>query len=174
MKRAGKIAAGLAALMMTMGAASAADVPPMVMPVAQAPVPIAPPAPTFDWDGFYVGASGAYFFGYPFVAVQAGYNGTIGRLLAGVEFAAYVWPERVLQFTGRLGFLVTDRVLIYARAAYARPLFDDFNIYGLGAGVEVALGQRMSVFAEGGIIGIFEDGCCVFGARAGVNFHLGN
>lgn len=44
---------------------------------------------------------------------------------------------------------------------------------GIG-GVEVALGQRMSVFAEGGVIGIFGQGCCEIGVRAGLNFHLGN
>ena len=40
--------------------ASAADLPPAPPPMARAPVAYMPPAPFYDWSGFYVGVNGGY------------------------------------------------------------------------------------------------------------------
>jgi len=187
MRRAGKIATGIAALMMTAGSAVAADVPEFVTPVAPPP-PVA--APGFDWAGPYFGGYlGANFdpggAGIFFDAgLQAGYNWVLGNVLVGVE--AYAGFQFIVNPWGnsppyggvdaRVGTFVGDRAVVYATAGIQRFLVPGPGfLVPLAIGVEVAVRDALSVFGEIGTMAVFP--CCgidVLRVLFGVNFHPGN
>jgi len=85
---------------------------------------------------------------------------------------------------GRLGAVVTDQVLVYAAGGVGWQFSDDIDfgggddseaIYALGAGVEFAVTDSVSLRGELLGIGSFDDGDEFFeGARAtvGVSFHF--
>jgi outer membrane immunogenic protein len=99
--------AGVASLAF-LGVAAAADLP------AKAPVFKAPPAPTFDWTGFYLGG----YYGSPIGQSQVTSTGTGGsaelasdRFTAGVDLG-YNWqfnPNWLVGVEGDVGYLGTKR-----------------------------------------------------------------
>lgn len=161
--------------------ARAADFAPVVVP----PVPSVVPVPVetgFDWQGFYVGAAhsavvseGAFSWYIP--SAQVGYNLTFGRLLLGVQAKAGAYllsgTGLTLQFDARAG-VALDRVAIYGlfgALAYGPAPLGWYAVGGVG--VEVALGDRLSVFAELRLEEVFTPPFYLH-AVAGVNWHLGN
>jgi hypothetical protein len=174
----------MAALALAGSAALAADIAPVVVPPAPAPVIVSPPAPVFDWAGVYFGARGTYFTcdGPCWINVDghAGFNFVAGdRFLVGVEIGAGYWSNFgddgwLAAFSARTG-VILGRFLAYGRAG--------FTVYGpatvqdwilLGGGVEVGLGRSLSVFAGFTAERDTAGGGFYPGVEAGVNFHLGN
>lgn len=175
MKRAGRIIVGIAAFAMTAGAAMAADIP-----VVAPPAPPPPPAPvaTFDWAGIYVGAHvGSFFGGGPInYGVHGGYNIVNGRLVYGVDvrasaYGAFTIYEVMLR--ARAGFLLRDRLLVFGAAGIG---WADAPAVGfeLGGGVELAVGQRLSIRAEVNQTFIGLAPAIPTFYSVGLTFHLGN
>lgn len=137
--------------------AHAADIS---MPALPGPVVVAAPAPppAFDWSRLYVGAIGgiwletdpiALYAGR--VAAIAGKGFTIGeRLVVGVELQVGIYdftdPTLEVFGLGRAGLLVGERVLVYGLGGIGW----EANTWAFvaGGGVEVALGDRLSLRGE--------------------------
>ena len=150
-------------------AATAADIP----AAPPAPPPAPPAAPAFSFDGGYFGAHGGALVGNPGLppgtipirlGLQGGYNITFGKILAGIELSAitiavpgFFGPgfgdAYGLAVTGRIGFLVGERLVVYGElgpgacfpgagpcGAFVRLL--------AGGGVEFMVTPGISVFAE--------------------------
>lgn len=149
--------------------AMAADVvrvaPPVVAPVV---VPAAPVA--FDWSGAYVGVLG--FPPAPMILGQVGFNFVRGNLLVGaagaVGVGAFGGATVILGGQVRAGLLLgqRDRVLVYGEAIFQQAIGLGGG-FGFGAGAEVKLTDRLSVFGGAG----FGGGCCYF--TTGINFAFG-
>jgi hypothetical protein len=167
-------------------AAYAADVPPVVLPVVQ-PVVIAPAPAGFSFAGVYAGVAAGAFFSTPgFVyentdlQAQAGFNLVHGRLLVGVEGRALAIVASgepfVLELGAdvRVGLVLGDRVLVYGRGGGAIFLPGGGFDYTLGGGVEVGVGQRLSMFGEAVAYGAPGVGFLGVDLRAGINLHLGH
>jgi len=186
MARAGRILTGLAALMLGTGAAGAAD-----LPVVVAVAPPAPP-PTFDWGGAYVGVHLGLWDEFDCEirecdalepGVQAGYNFVNGNILYGVEGTIGVWwtpwngGASPLFFTlsGRGGFLVGDKLLVYAELGIWGYFINGPSALIAGGGVEYALTNALSVFGEAKVFRPFGGplGTGIW-LQAGVNWHIGN
>lgn len=174
MKRAGKTASAVAALMMLAGSAVAADVPQVVTPVAPPP----PPAPTFDWGGAYVGVQASYVFDCGLcggIAGQAGYNFVVGNLVAGIEGGIGVWYDDLFSpiwFTlaGRGGYLVTDNLLVYAELGIWNYFTINTLTTTIGGGVEIAVTNSLSTFVEVK----HWIGEVTTTIQAGINWHIGH
>jgi len=182
MRRAGKIATGIAALMMTAGSAVAADVPQVIVPIAPPP-PAA--APGFDWAGPYFGGYlGAVFdpgFGFFDAGLQAGYNWVLGNVLVGVQanvgffFDVNPWANSPIYVgvDARVGTFVGDRAVVYATAGILRAINPGpgFGV-PFAVGVEVAVRDALSVFGEiGTIAGVPCCGIEDLRVHFGVNLH---
>jgi opacity protein-like surface antigen len=155
-------------------AANAADLP--TPPMAPAPPPPPPmAAPAFDWSGPYIGAYGGIFYPVYYQAgVQAGFNIVRGSFLAGIE--AEVGTIFGGGFTynvalnARLGFILGQRALLYALAGVGfNPAFGP--LWNTAAGIEFAIGDAWSIFAEGGLAGQFGGGPFAYTFQAGLNWH---
>lgn len=168
-----RMVAAAAASMMIVGSAAAADPVPMVPGVA--PVVIAP-APAFDWSGMYFGVM------IPEVrtisaAGLVGFNMVRGNFLAGAEMRLGGFAQGgaglLLSGTGRAGFILGDRVVLYGLAGVGLATdFSNFEgFYTVGTGLEFAPGSRVSIFAESRAIGGFTGGieCCLL--QVGVRIH---
>ena len=159
----------------TAATANAADIP--MAPVAPPPPP--PPAPVFDWaggyGGIYGGASvGVGLFGH--VGAQVGYNFVSGGFLAGIEGqAGALIAGGGVGFDGRvnarLGAILGDKVLLYAEAG-AGIWWPVALPYTFGGGIEIAVGQSASIFAEAKGYGLFGGGCCGIIGEGGINWHF--
>lgn len=173
-----------AALTLLSGSAFAAD---LVLPEDEAPIV----ASGFDWEGPYVGASlsgefslddsedyfgGGVFAGINFLAAES--------FLIGIEGTAdivsdgdYTYAE--LFVLGRAGVLVTPDVLLYGigGVGYEWDIDDtssNSTAYQLGAGIEVAVTDSVSVRGQLTGYGYF-DGSELFDyarATVGVAFHF--
>jgi hypothetical protein len=179
MKLPGKLLAGLAAMTMTTSAAIAADIPmapPVISPVVTAP----PSAPQSIWPGWYVGFYGAWVF-YPSdpwwgAGVQFGYNFVRGRFLGGFEIdvgpAIYQAAVYCCDAFGnvRAGFILGERVLVYGEAGIGAIFLAP--VWKAGGGLEFAVGQRMSIFAEAKVASFIPTPTIFYEARGGLNFHL--
>ena len=145
-------------------AANAADLP--TIPTAPPPPPMA--APAFDWSGMYFGASGAFYFSGFEVGAHVGYNITRGNLLLGAEASVFYFIGAVnpisVQLEGRAGFALGQRALLYGNAGVGYVIGGTYY-FEFGGGLEVAVGQALSVFAEGNVV---SGG---FNVRAGLNVH---
>ncbi len=178
MKRARRMLAGATALVMTAGAAAAADMPMMVAPTA--PPPVIAPAPTFNWAGTYAGGYVGQIAAPLAVGGHFGFNRVNGRVVFGGEVGLGVIPAGpvlTLSTRGRVGVTLGQRALLYG-AAGIELIFVGFPpqpLFSVTGGLEYAVGDRISVFGEVGLFGaIVPFGCCGFPAyRVGVNFHLG-
>lgn len=170
------VLSAVGSMLITTGA-MAADLPPTVVAAAPPPPPMA--APSFDWSGTYVGAGG-FYLGIFGASAQLGYNIDRGRMVFGVEGHVYYafgspWPWAI-GADARVGFKAGERALLFAVAGVnyglgnppGSPLF-----WEAGGGAEFAVGDRMSIYAEGLALGGFP-GCCGFMVKAGLNFHPGN
>lgn len=175
-----RILAGVAATFAVATAASAADIAPIVVPPPP-PVVVAAPVPVFDWSGPYVGTRAALMLCngtcWLNLDVHAGYNLVAGRFLAGVELGIgrYLLDGEGLEFNAmaRAG-VVLGRVLVYGKAGivgYGAAPFDYYLAFGGGA--ELAIGDRLSVFAGVTAERITTGGPFYPGIEAGLNFHFG-
>ncbi len=126
------------------------------------------------------------------IGAHVGVNFTVADpILLGVELQGnWLWngdndiSAGELLALGRLGAVVTDQVLVYAAGGVGWQFSDDIDfgggddseaIYALGAGVEFAVTESVSLRGELLGIGSFDDGDDFFsGARAtvGVSFHF--
>lgn len=166
-------AVSVSAVSVSAGSALAADVGPIVVPVA--PPVIAPAPVVHDWSGIYAGVFGGMQWsgGPPPLAAgaQVGFNFQPGRVVIGLQARAGAYmPGFDFHFNveARVGVALgaTGRILPYATAGIVSvpccaPISLEF-----GGGVEFGINDRISVFGEarylfGGV-----------GFRAGVNFHL--
>lgn len=184
---------GVAAAALLAGGAQAAD---LIIPTTPQPIY---EAAGFDWEGLYVGVrAGGQFVGSD-ASLYAGYpiNSTSGVLGAavGVNFIPvdpfligaevtgdYIWNNSFS--TGeffanlRAGAVLTDSVLVYAIGGLGTNNRTGFNqaVYQLGAGVELAVTDSVSVRGELVGQGDFDGAADPFfeGAKAtvGVFYHF--
>lgn len=120
------------------------------------------PAPTFDWNGFYAGlgvTGSTWWNGGPSV-MQGSIDGIVGvnvtsdQFLFGVEgqLSGYVDDTSTRGWIAkgevRAGYLATENALIYA-ALEALHFDAGANYAGVGAGLEFAATDNMSVDIEG-------------------------
>lgn len=173
MKSDGRILVVLAALALTSGAALAAE-PAPVLVISAAPLPV--PVPTFEWAGAYAGAYGGAILGDAYQAgLQGGYNFTTGAFLYGVEaqlgtaFSGGFVLEADLN--GRAGLVFGDNFLGYGEAGVGYLGGGNGYIYTLGGGMEIAVGQSISIFGEAKALGAFGAGFTGATVQAGINWH---
>jgi len=165
-------------------AASAADLPTIPAPPPPPPTAV---APAFDWSGPYVGAFGGGIFNDPFdpiwqVGLQAGFNMQRGSFVVGAEaYAEYRFSTGFGNHwsagaNARVGAVLGERVLVYGEAG-AGYVFTagGFPVWTAGGGVELGLGEAMSLFTEVKAINTFGGGPATRGTQiqAGLNFHIG-
>lgn len=142
------LALALAATAAMAGTASATD----LMDYTPTAAPVMADA-RFDWQGFYDGVFGGGFdlTGSPWGIVGGwiGYNFTIGdRMVAGVEGEGLYYLDGSSDWevflNARLGYLVTDNVLLYKIAGIGR-FSDGDSIYQVGAGAEFAVTDAITL-----------------------------
>lgn len=143
----------------------------------------------FNWDGFYIGAqAGAQWYpdaelNYWLLGVHAGYNVLPSEsFLLGVEGTAEVINGDLGTYgeffiNGRAGVVVSDAFLLYGIGGVGFELNeagDTFGTYQLGAGVEVAVTDDISL--RGQLVGVgFADEDDLFSgvkATVGASFHF--
>ena len=147
--------------------AMAADLPTIVAPP---PPPMA--APAFDWSGRYFGVTVMTTFPLTGVLVtgHVGWNRVNGNRLTGLELeAGFGIPGGIVAHAqGRLGFLLGNRALLYGVAGLG---FSGIPFVSYGAGVEFAVGNAASLFAEVGQWYGFGMGTSPILFSAGFNLH---
>lgn len=180
MNRIKSILLGASASVLLSSAALAADFEPVVPPPPVVVVPAAVPA--FDWAGPYVGTraelmlcSGICWLN---LDAHAGFNFVAGRFLAGVELGAggYLLDGEgyMLRATARAG-LVLGRALAYGKAGVIVYNPGSPSYYAtVGGGIELGIGQSLSVFAGVTVQRRIGGGDIAPGFEVGVNFHFGN
>jgi outer membrane immunogenic protein len=147
--------------------ASAAD---LIIPTTPEPIY---EAAGFSWDGLYAGieAGGLFADGVDgtdttgLVGGIVGVNFTVADpIVVGVELQAdYLFLDGddagLVLALGRVGAVVTDSVLVYAAGGFGTNVGgdDEDAIYALGAGVEVALTDSVSLRGEVLGLGAFDD-----------------
>lgn len=113
--------------------------------------------------------------------VQVGFNFGNGRFLAGIEGqigGLHYGPEILWAVAANLraGVVLGERVLVYAEAGIGTTIAPNIPFLTAGGGVEIALGDRLSIFGEGKAVflqgggGPNYIGTAVF---AGINLHFG-
>ena len=177
------LACGVAAAALFSSAALAAD---LIIPTTPAPIM---ESAGFSWDGLYAGMQfGGLFYpttSYGSVGIHAGVNFVVADpILLGVEATADYLNNGnigVSQYfaNARVGALVSDQVLLYAIGGLGLETIGGFTngIYQLGAGVELAVTEAISVRGQLTGIGFFDPAIRVNafdGARAtvGVSYHF--
>ena len=155
---------GVAAVALMASGAQAAD---LFVPTTPEPVYTAPAA--FSWEGLYTGVElGGFFYDDETYGVVGGIVGAnfipVDPILVGLEIQAdYIWGNDqdagLILALGRVGAVVTDQVLVYAAGGVGSIFGDDESemVYALGAGVEFAVTQNISLRGEVLGIGDFED-----------------
>lgn len=185
MKINGLLVGVVAAALLVAGPARAADAPPLLPPSMPTTAP-APLSQGFDWSGIFVGSFGSANvetgngLSWGNIGAQAGFNLVRNRLFVGATVQAggyFYWTGfggSLVQANARFG-LATGRALLYGLVGMGiyppgSPHFD------FGAGVEIALGRRISAFSE-----VRYEYFVGFPApphylrfEFGLNFHLGN
>jgi outer membrane immunogenic protein len=155
---------GVAATALLVSGAQAAD---LFIPTTPEPIY---EAAGFSWDGLYAGieAGGLFADGVDttgLVGGVVGVNFTVADpILVGIELQAdYLFTDGedagLILALGRVGAVVTDSVLVYAAGGVGTSLGGDDNegVYALGAGVEVALTDSVSLRGEVLGLGGFDD-----------------
>jgi hypothetical protein len=131
-------------------------------PIGEIWLPTAAPPPLLA--GFYIGVN------------AAGYNLVKNRFLVGVDARATnpVDSGRVvgleIDVGLRLGIVLADRVLLYAGGGVGTIGFTHFT-HEVGGGVEISLGEVISVFFDAGFTGEFGGPCCEVEVQIGVHRH---
>jgi opacity protein-like surface antigen len=176
MKFAGKLATGVAAVVMTSTAAMAADV--IVIPPPAPPPPVVPAPAVSPFAGLYVGGHYTRGFvngGTNAVGAQAGYNFVNNSFLVGVEgrvgAAFNNGPNLYAEIGARAGFVVGQSFLLYGAASIGVVPNFNFNYRTLGAGVEFALGGNVSLFGEFRRVNQLNGATTFNQVTVGLNFH---
>lgn len=129
------------------------------------------------WSGLYLGSVGGYSTVAPALAdagVQVGYNFSRGNLVMGFEAQTTisVAPVPNANLGARVGFGLGERALVYTKVAIGTRIAAAF--WSVGGGVEVAMGDRASVFAgTDAAFGIGGGGFLGVRLTGGVNLHFG-
>jgi outer membrane immunogenic protein len=155
----------VAALALSAGFASAADLPRRSAAVAPAPVV----APVFTWTGFYAGLNAGLINGRDLgasessftVGARVGFDYQVGALVVGVLADADYsgldvngfQTRFVGQLNARVGFLAQPSLLLYATGGYTYADVDMAGIsyangWNVGAGVEYRINANWSTFVE--------------------------
>lgn len=181
----GLVVGVVAAALFVAGSAHAAD-PPQMLPAGMPATDPAPPSQAFDWGGLFVGSFGSANvetgsgLSWGNIGAQAGFNLVRNRLFVGATLQAgayFYWTGiggSLVQANARFG-LATDRALIYGLVGMGTYPPGDLHV-DFGAGVEIALGQRISAFSEFRyeyFVG-FPAPPHYLRFEFGLNFHLGN
>ncbi len=131
-------------------------------------------APVLDWSGFYVRSS-LWMPGLS-PGVQAGFNIVRRNLVVGFEANAAVSGGTLVGGAAHVGLALgaEDRILPYVRLKAMNPIGFPVLLVAGDIGVEIGIGRRMSIYAEGGVRGAFGTigGCCGLGLRTGVSVHF--
>jgi opacity protein-like surface antigen len=162
-------------------AAAAADLPPPPMAPAPPPPPMASPA--FDWSGMYFGIYGGAITDFVTAIGQAGaqvgFNMQRGSFVAGLELqAGVIFAGGAFGYeadaNAKLGFALGQRALLYGEAgvgllgATGTMTF----VWNAGGGIEFAIRDPMSIFAEAKVVGAFGGGVPVaYLFQGGLNWH---
>jgi hypothetical protein len=152
-----KILLAGAALLALTTASWATDITPI--PVVP-PAPPPPPPPAFNWAGGYVGPVGVYYFepgdAHFGIGGALGYNFVTGNWVLGAEgqVLGIFFSPVSYNFVGRVraGFLANTNSLLYAvtGVGYYNNFAGNSGWYiPVGGGIEVAVGQSVSVRMEG-------------------------
>lgn len=137
-------------------------------------------APEFDWGGHYAGALAGYDRSCSCVVdgVQVGFNAVWGNVLLGIEFETLhstIAPFTIVDASAvaRFGVILGGRSLVYGQAGIGGWLAG-IPAWTAGAGVEFAVGETISVFAEGRAV--FALPSIFVGTQyvGGVNLHVGD
>lgn len=177
------LARGVAAAALLSSAALAAD---LIIPTTPAPIM---ESAGFLWDGLYAGVQfGGLFYPtttYGSVGLHAGVNVVVADpILLGLEATADYLNNGgtgVGQYfaNARVGAVITDQVLVYAIGGLGLETIGGFTngIYQLGAGVEFAVTEAISVRGQLTGLGFFDPAIRVSafdGARAtvGIGYHF--
>ena len=172
----------------TLLAASAAQAADLYVP--ETPAPIYEEAGV-GFEGLYVGVTGGAAFtqddGFGTFGVVAGVNFAVSDpIVAGLEVelsGIHLGDEFVNEtignaaVRGRLGVMMTDSAMVYALAGvgvlFSGDEDDDSVGYGeIGAGVEFAVTESVSLRGELAYVRGFEDDSSAGRATAGVLFHF--
>ncbi len=158
---------GVAAAALLSSGAMAAD---LIIPTT--PEPIYESA-GFSWDGLYAGVEAGGLFGDD--VTQGVLGGVVGvnftvadPIIVGLELQGdYVFENEdddvgdagLFLALGRVGAVVTDQVLVYAAGGFGVTAIDGdtTGVYALGAGVEFAVADNVSVRGEVLGLGSFDD-----------------
>ena len=75
----------------------------------------------------------------------------------------------------RAGVVLGERVLVYAEAGIGTTIDPNILFTTLGGGVEIGLGERLSIFGEAKGVWLPDAGNAFVGTmiQVGLNFHLG-
>jgi len=177
MKAMSKLLLGVAGSVLVSSAAMAADLTP-VMPAPVAPTP--PPAPSFAWAGPYAGVFAGYDFGFALgeAGVQYGYNYSFGNFIAGIELETghpFIPGFAVINasLNAHAGVVLADRAFLYVEAGIGEKFFTP--LWNVGGGVEVAVTDTVSLFAEAKANFAILGGGGFFGWQltGGTNYHPG-
>jgi len=165
----------------TGSAAMAAD-----LYVPETPAPIVESAGV-GFEGLYAGVQlGGYFEENSdtrvFIGGVIGYNFASSPLLAGVELQGNYYFENddfyaagEILALGKLGFVVTDNLAVYATGGVGyvwEDGGDDYSEYALGVGAEFKVTDDMSIRGDILGIGYDEDGLEAARATVGVLWHF--
>ena len=146
---------GVAATALLVSGAQAAD---LIIPTTPEPIY---EAAGFSWDGLYAGIEAGGVFADDvdttgLVGGVVGVNFTVADpIILGVELQAdYLFLDGddagLILALGRVGAVLTDSVLVYAAGGVGTTVGgdDEEGVYALGAGVEVALTDSVSLRGE--------------------------
>ena len=105
---------------------------------------------------------------------QGGYNFVRGPLLIGAEAQlGALYDTTTFAFEAalnvRLGAVLGERLLVYTEAGVG--LLAGTTIYTAGGGVEIGVGQSLSVFAEAKAVGTIGGPFGTYLVQGGINWH---
>lgn len=173
MKLAHTLLAGAALAVSLASTASAADL------LISGPADPIYSSPLFDFEGLYIGATGggAYtggLFGTLGVVVGANFAVTDG-IIAGIEFQGDTyWNGGFAAYDalalGRIGGFVADNAMIYGDLGAG--VLNGTPVYALGAGVELAMTDQISVRGDLQGLGTFGATPSVAKATVGLLWHI--
>jgi outer membrane immunogenic protein len=169
---------GVAAVALLSSGAMAAD---LIIPTTPQPIY---EAAGFSWDGLYAGVEAGGVFNSDNVDGGIGaltldttsgvVGGVVGAnftvadpIIVGIELQGdYVFgndqDSALFLALGRVGAVVTDQVMVYAAGGFGvintSDTPDSVGVYALGAGVEVAVTDNVSIRGEVLGLGDFNDG----------------
>jgi outer membrane immunogenic protein len=171
MKLAHTLLAGAALAVLSVSAASAADLLTPVDPIYDSAL--------FDFEGLYIGgtAGGAYtggLFGTLGVVVGANFAVTDG-IIAGVEFQGDTyWNGGFAAYDalalGRVGGFISDNAMLYGDLGAG--VLNGAPVYAFGGGVELAMTDQLSVRGDLQGLGLFGATPSVAKATVGLLFHI--